>query len=302
MEKYTIAYVPVSPEDMPQNAADIGNPFENNRSIYACIAMILNKDINEVKRKKPHYHLYGKYLGGFLFESIDLQQARSDSNRSVWDELRDFETVEAPEMLRKCGLETGMTVLDLGCGHAHYTIPASLAAGKEGRVIAVDISKKAIREAEKRTSGLNAAEIIFMNTDENGLTEYAGRIDFLMVYDVLHGAEWKDNKDEKIKKLHSLLKERSILSLALYSEIERKPDPLKNPTAKGSVSTVAISHEEAIKPYIEMIESCGFRLHTVVYNGGVHFDNFHSPYHWRKYGEVRITSLERRPVYNFIKE
>lgn len=54
-------------------------------------------------------------------------------------------------------------------------------------------------------------------------------------------------------------------------------------------------------PYIRLLESCGFKLSNFYENGGVHFDNFHSPYHWRKYGEVRINSLERRNIYNFIK-
>ena len=59
------------------------------------------------------------------------------NDKTAWEELKEFETVEAVETLKKCGIAEGMTVLDFGCGHGHYTFAASIAAGS-GKVIAVD--------------------------------------------------------------------------------------------------------------------------------------------------------------------
>ncbi|MDF2544184.1 MAG: methylase involved in ubiquinone/menaquinone biosynthesis [Herbinix sp.] len=224
-----------------------------------------------------------------------------DKTQSVWEELEEFETKEAVSILHRCGLTSGMTVLDMGCGHGHYTIPAAIAVGKQGQVIAVDGNKKVLNEAKVRINELNLNHITYHNTTEAGLEEYRNQIDFIILYDVLHGGEWKDQTKEKVGILHSLLKASGILSLALYSEIEHKVPEKATPTKKGFYSTVPIPHEEAIKPYIKLLEGCGVRLQSIVENGGVHFDHFHSPYHWKKYGEVRVNTLERRNIYNFVK-
>jgi len=59
--------------------------------------------------------------------------------------------------------------------------------------------------------------------------------------------------------------------MLLYNEIERKIPSNAKLTQKGHYSTVPISHEEAIIPYIELMESCGFKLVNLYENGGVLF-------------------------------
>lgn len=228
---------------------------------------------------------------------------QTENGKSVWDELSDFETKEAVEILKKCGLDKDMTVIDMGCGHAHYTIPAAIVTGEKGRVIAVEKVSKVLKEAKKRIEGLNLSNLTMLNTDENGLSQYENSVDFIILYDVLHGIFSESNfvepKTEFIKKLSVLLKDNGILSLALYSEIEHKEKPMISASGKGK--KIPITHEEAISPYIELVTTCGFLLNSIVDKGGVHFDDFHSPYRWKKYGEVRVGSLERRNIYNFIK-
>lgn len=231
-----------------------------------------------------------------------IRSMRPSAGESWREELRVFETIEAVQTLKQCGIEVGMTVLDMGCGHGHYTIPAAIAVGGQGKVIAVDINKKVIKEAEKRTQEFNRKNILFLNTNENGLVDYRDNIDFIMLYDVLHGGAWAEGKKGKLRIMHSLLKDRGILSLALFNEIEHRIPENAKPNPKGHYSTVRISHEEAITPYIELLESCGYQLDKVVENGGVHFDDFHNPSKWRKYGEIRINTLERRNIYNFVKK
>lgn len=439
MNTYEINFICQPLNDTTNSSKPIEYPIEikevfwdNNLSILTCIAMILNKDINEIKKQNPHILLYGKYLGGFKFEDFQylpplcilqviadgipynvvyyngeifdpklgvfpkieyqnkkfqilsfiqiylpeayigvdwqpvipneiqieldkkpelktgfnklssmeqskilnyiypfskpssikenrvrccpLKQKEVDSiinhierlvkpqnAKSPWDELHEYETIEGVQTLKRCGITKDMTVLDMGCGHGHYTIPASIIVGQEGRVIAVDCQRKVIKQAQEKVTKNNLTNVTFICTNESGLNEYINKIDFIILYDVLHGAEWADNKIEKIKNLHLLLKRQGILSLALFQEIESKIPENAKPTLKGHYSTVRISHEEAIKPYIELMEMCGFKLKNVVENGGVHFDDFHSPYHWRKFGEVRVSSLERRNIYNFVK-
>lgn len=248
-----------------------------------------------------------------IIEHIRAKAAMTkETYKSTWEELKEFETVEAVETLKKCGIASGMTVLDMGCGHGHYTIPASIACGGNetdiGKVFAVDRDGKLLKHIENRSAEFNLKNITCLKTNEKGLSEYRESIDFIILYDVLHGmfsytkADWgKTTKNEFVSDLISLLKSGGILSLALYNEIEHKKVSVKTKDGKKSFKAVPISHEEAIQPYIELMQANGLELHSVIENGGVHFDDFHTPAKWRKFGEIMVSSLERRNIYNFVK-
>ena len=232
------------------------------------------------------------------------------TDTSVWDELREFETVEAVETLKKCGITEGMTVLDMGCGHGHYTFAASTATGSGGKVLAVDseIEQKVLKYVENKAAEYGLKNIVCFKTNEKGLDKYKESIDFIILYDVLHGlfnytkSDWgKTTKLEFIDSLVSLLKPNGILSLALYDEIEHKKIAVKTKDGNESFKSVSVPHDEAIQAYIELMKSSGLELSGVIENGGVHFDDFHNPSKWRKYGEIKISSLERRNIYNFLK-
>jgi len=155
----------------------------------------------------------------------------------------------------------------------------------------------------------NKIPVLFAGKNKREVfSEYIGSVDFIILYDVLHGifnytkSDWGETtKLELIDSLVSLLKQGGILSLALYDEIEHKRVAVKTKNGKDSFKSEPIPHDEAIKPYIELMESSGLALHSVIENGGVHFDDFHNPTKWRKYGEVKVNSLDRRNIYNFIK-
>ena len=161
---------------------------------------------------------------------------------------------------------------------------------------------------ENKAAELNLQNIICLKANEKGLDKYKEKIDFIILYDVLHGlfnytkSDWgKTTKLEFIDSLVSLLKPTGILSLALYSEIESKRIAVKTKDGTESFKSVPVSHDEAIQPYIELMRVSGLELSGVVENGGVHFDDFHNPSKWRKYGEVKVSSLERRNICNFVK-
>lgn len=244
-----------------------------------------------------------------LIDHIKNLMPMDKSKKSSWEELRDFETVEAVDTLKKCGIKIGMTVLDMGCGHGHYTFPASIATGIYGTIIAVDMDKKVLKYVKNKAVDYNLNNIVCLETNEKGLSEYREKIDFVILYDVLHGlfnytkAEWgTTTKLEFINTLASLLKPNGILSLALYSEIEHVKIPIQTKDGKEKYEIRPIAHDEAIKPYIQIMQSSGLKLDNIIDNGGVHFDDFHNPTKWRKYGEVKVSSLERRNIYNFIKK
>lgn len=49
------------------------------------------------------------------------------------DKVWEWETHEAVDTLKQCGILLGMTVMDFGCELVHDTIPASITTGLEGK-------------------------------------------------------------------------------------------------------------------------------------------------------------------------
>ena len=56
------------------------------------------------------------------------------------------------KILKKAGIERGMTVLDFCCGSGTYTIPAAKIVGEEGKIYALDkdIEKGKVLNFRKR--------------------------------------------------------------------------------------------------------------------------------------------------------
>ncbi|MHB1153695.1 MAG: hypothetical protein ACYCWE_17745 [Eubacteriales bacterium] len=323
MEKYKIKYIPQPLDDNSNSASelktDIGikeSFWDNNVSMSVCIDMILNKDIEETKKKNPHYALYGKYLGGFLFESFDLLPPlcilnivlNNKPHNSVYYNHMIYDPklgIFAADDYNKNGIHI-LTYIQMFIEEAYQGLDRSPIIPKE---IHDELEKRTeLRNYFRGLPSMQQSKIlnyIYPFSKASSLNEKrkisqclkSKQVDSI----IGHIKVMYRDLSDKLKKLHSYIKDGGILSIALYNEIESKPDPDKKLSPKGLISTITISHEEAIKPYIDLIESCGFILNNIVENGGVHFDNFHSPYHWKKYGEVRISSLERRLIYNFIK-
>lgn len=202
---------------------------------------------------------------------------------NAYDEVCHWERTEAVVLLRQCGLVERMTVMDLGCGYVHYTIPAAIASGINGSVIAIEKQKKIVKHAQKRLEEAGLQNVKLMNMDHQGLSEdLKERVDFLMMYDVIHHSP----RSEMLETAVRCLKPGGIFSFLAFKDLS------------GYKSSL---FEAALKEVIQDIEGFGFTLKSEVPSGGVHFDHFHSSYHWKRYGQVRLASLERGTVYNFIK-
>jgi ubiquinone/menaquinone biosynthesis C-methylase UbiE len=56
----------------------------------------------------------------------------------------------AKELLQQMGIKVGDTVLDFGAGIGYFSIPALDLVGPSGRVIAIDLSKRMLKEIQRR--------------------------------------------------------------------------------------------------------------------------------------------------------
>ncbi len=100
------------------------------------------------------------------------------------------------EMVRQLGIKSGWTVLDIGCGYGSYTLPLTRAVGKDGRVIAVDVSAEALKVTEKQLKKRGISADNFELRRIEGTPRYGwitdGSLDAVWLFDVLQHIEERD--------------------------------------------------------------------------------------------------------------
>jgi 2-polyprenyl-3-methyl-5-hydroxy-6-metoxy-1,4-benzoquinol methylase len=95
----------------------------------------------------------------------------------------------------------GFTIIDIGPGMGYFTIPLLKLAGKDGKVIAVDIQEKMLRALKRRAirSGVDAQLITHLSKpDDFGVHEKA---DFIVAFWMLHEVPDKIQFLKNVKKL-----------------------------------------------------------------------------------------------------
>ncbi|MBD3918414.1 methyltransferase domain-containing protein [Paenibacillus sp. PR3] len=216
---------------------------------------------------------------------------------NAYEEVCHWEKTEAVQTLRRCGLANGMTAMDLGCGLAHYTIPAAIAVGVEGRVIAVDKDKKPLKAAHQRIQDAELSNVEVLCANHLDLAHIPdSSIDFIMIYDMIH----TNARVEMYPVIKRLLKPSGILSFLAFGEIRIRKNPQGVLVKSDNGKNITDSFDDALNQLRGEIESFEFEPHSIIENEGVHFDHFHSPYHWKRYGEVRLHSLERGNIHNYL--
>ena len=125
--------------------------------------------------------------------------------------------------LKKIGIKPYHTVLDFGARVGHYTIPAAIAVGKQGKVYAIDKEAEPLKELERKAASLGLTNITTIKTD--GELHFRFRNDFfgfVLVYDVLHYLE-KEERKTLYKELRRIMKPDSLLSVYPKHSVEDFP-------------------------------------------------------------------------------
>ncbi|HEX7557387.1 MAG TPA: methyltransferase domain-containing protein, partial [Leptolinea sp.] len=129
--------------------------------------------------------------------------------------------MHADLLVKRAGLKPGMRVLDAGCGPGRVTIPAALAVGSEGEIIALDMQPAMLDAARKRAKAAGLTNIRFMlsGLGENMLSE--NHFDRVFLVTVLGEIP---NRIAALKEIASALKPGGVLSIT-----EIIPDPHYQP-------------------------------------------------------------------------
>jgi ubiquinone/menaquinone biosynthesis C-methylase UbiE len=112
--------------------------------------------------------------------------------------------------LQYAGLETGQTVLEVGCGPGFFTVPAAKIVGDGGTVLSLDINPVAVEHARRKIgqAGVTNAKVIVANAAQTDLPDQSFDLIFVFGFARAVGgmaAIWPE--------LHRLLKPGGILSV-----------------------------------------------------------------------------------------
>jgi ubiquinone/menaquinone biosynthesis C-methylase UbiE len=114
------------------------------------------------------------------------------------------------KVLRAAGLESGQSVLEVGCGPGFFTIPAARIVGEKGSVHALDISPLAVQRVQQKIEieGVTNVETILADAAQTGLPDQS--FDLIFVFGLAHPIGDLGNI---LTELHRLLKPAGTLSV-----------------------------------------------------------------------------------------
>lgn len=152
---------------------------------------------------------------------------------------------EREKILKACGIRPGMVVADIGAGTGLFTRMFSKTVGDQGRVLAVDISRKFLDHitVRSREIGLKNIETVLCSDDSVKLPE--NLVDLAFISDTYHHFEYPE---KTMKSLLSSLKPGGRLVVIDFHRIE------------GKSSDFVMGHVRAGQEVFEKeILGCGFR-------------------------------------------
>ncbi len=113
--------------------------------------------------------------------------------------------IDPASIIAQAQLQTGQTVVDLGCGGGFYTIPAAKAVGHVGKIYAIDIleSKLAVTQSSARQAGLKNIYVVKGDVDKPMIELEEASADLVIAASIIHQVY---SKESLIKNMYRLLK------------------------------------------------------------------------------------------------
>jgi len=128
---------------------------------------------------------------------------------SLMFKVRDFFRPRL-DLLKEAGIETGLCVLDYGCGPGSYIVPLAELVGPSGKIYALDIHPLAIKEVKKIAARKGIENIETIESDCNtGLSD--NNVNAVLLYDTFHDLS---QPDDVMQELHRVLKRVGTLSFS----------------------------------------------------------------------------------------
>jgi ubiquinone/menaquinone biosynthesis C-methylase UbiE len=117
--------------------------------------------------------------------------------------------------LRKAGVAEGQRVLDFGCGSGNYTLPAARIVGRRGVVYALDKDSNALDRLMANAESEDLFNIRRVDAADKGpIPLRSESVDGILLYDVLHGGYFPDERDRRstLRELRRVLRKGGWVS------------------------------------------------------------------------------------------
>jgi ubiquinone/menaquinone biosynthesis C-methylase UbiE len=162
--------------------------------------------------------------------------------------------------LKDIGIRKGQLILDFGCGVGHYTIPAAKAAGKQGKLYAVDKDREALDKLTQIAESKGLRNIFIIRASGRLKIDMKDEsIDTVLLYDVLHYMRPQERR-KIYNEVYRILKIDGLLSV--YPKHHKWDESLWN--------LADMELEDVIKE----IESANFYLKRKCFKTLIHDDNY----------------------------
>ena len=128
---------------------------------------------------------------------------------SLMFKVRDFFRPRL-DVLKEAGIESGVCILDYGCGPGSYMVPLAKLVGPAGKIYALDIHPLAIKKVKKIAARKGIENIETIESDcHTGLSD--NHVDVVLLYDTFHNLS---QPDAVTRELHRVLKSDGTLSFS----------------------------------------------------------------------------------------
>ena len=89
------------------------------------------------------------------------------------------------KILAGAGLQSGQTVLEVGCGTGYFTLPAARLIGPQGNLLAMDILPEAVDFVSKKVQAAQLGYVPVLQRDALNTNFDSGRFDTVLLFGVL---------------------------------------------------------------------------------------------------------------------
>jgi ubiquinone/menaquinone biosynthesis C-methylase UbiE len=94
--------------------------------------------------------------------------------------------IHRPKKILSEYIESGQTVLDLGCGPGTFTIAMAKMVGETGKVIAVDVQDEMLQMVKKKASREGLESRIITHKSEHDRIGISEKVDFALAFYMVH--------------------------------------------------------------------------------------------------------------------
>ena len=113
------------------------------------------------------------------------------------------------ELARKIGVKRGMTIVDVGCGQGGFTAALAKTVGRQGKVLAVDVSDEYLAEFTERLNKYGVKHAVtFIQTDAANLEIVipVGTADMVVSYRLLEELKRCEDMPKVIEEMTKVAK------------------------------------------------------------------------------------------------